>query len=60
MAASLSAWRTRFVERRVRADRILPPLILVPGHRLSHEQKYSTHAMLAGTLARGAERAERF
>ena len=31
MAASFSAWRTRLHERRVRAERTFPPLILVPG-----------------------------
>ena len=40
MAASFSAWRTRFVERRVRADRTLPPLILVPGLRGCEETHF--------------------
>ena len=42
MAAIFSAWRTRLAERRVRAESTLPPLILVPGHKLSQEQKCLT------------------
>src|ERR1700687_5684700 len=44
VGASLSAWRTRLVEHGVRALRTLPPLIFVPGHSPSHEQKCLTLA----------------
>lgn len=44
MAASLSAWRARLAQRRVRADSTLPPLILVPEHKHSQEQKCLTLA----------------
>jgi hypothetical protein len=32
MAASLNAWRTRFIDLCARADTTLPPLSLVLGH----------------------------
>lgn len=44
MAAIFSAWRTRFAERLVLADNTLLPLILVPGHSPSREQKCLTLA----------------
>jgi hypothetical protein len=44
MAAIFSAWRARLAERLVPADSTLPPLILVPGHKPSQEQKCLTVA----------------
>jgi len=44
MAAIFSAWRARLAERLVPEDSTLPPLILVPGHSPSHEQKCLTVA----------------
>jgi hypothetical protein len=49
MAASFSAWRTRLAERLVLADSTLPPLILVPGHTPSQEQKCLTLAKRLGS-----------
>jgi len=37
MVARFGAWRTRLLERGVRADRYLPPRILVPGQRSSKD-----------------------
>jgi len=44
MAAIFNACLARLAERLVPEDRTLPPLILVPGYRLSHEQKCLTLA----------------
>jgi hypothetical protein len=44
MAAIWSACRARFGERLVPADNTLPPLILLPGNKLNHEQKRLTLA----------------
>jgi hypothetical protein len=61
MATSLSASRTRLVERWVHALSTLPPLTLVPGHSPSHEQSAwmieSAVAEVVAALLRRSRRA---